>query len=71
MQDKADYIVAKVLEILDRDNDGRISAEELESAGLNALPNFDGAEGHHYDVESGELHLLENKLITLLTHLCS
>lgn len=37
---------------------------EFEAAGLAALPNFDelGAEGHHYDVESGAyqpwLHLL-------------
>lgn len=36
--------------------DGRIAVEELEKVGLDGLPNFDdlGAEGHHYDVESGE-----------------
>lgn len=32
-----------------------ITPEELEKVGLAGLPNFDGlgAEGHHYDVESG------------------
>jgi hypothetical protein len=35
--------------------DGVIQAEELEQIGLSGLPNFEelGAEGHHYDVESG------------------
>ena len=45
-----------MLQRLDLDGDGRITAEELEKVGLDGLPNFDGlgAEGHHYDVESGE-----------------
>ena len=44
------------MRIMDRDRDGKISAKEFESKGVKALPNFDdiGAEGHHYDVESGE-----------------
>jgi len=35
--------------------DGIIQPEELEKIGLSGLPNFEelGAEGHHYDVESG------------------
>jgi nucleobindin len=54
-QAKADAIVNKLLEIIDRNKDGSISPEELETVGLDALPNFEelGAEGHHYDVESG------------------
>jgi hypothetical protein len=37
--------------------DGVIQPEELEQIGLSGLPNFEelGAEGHHYDVESGLL----------------
>lgn len=44
------------MRIMDRDRDGKISAKEFESKGVKALPSFDdmGAEGHHYDVESGE-----------------
>jgi hypothetical protein len=50
------------------DGDGRITAEELEKVGLDGLPNFDGlgAEGHHYDVESGESIL--PSVQTLLDH---
>ncbi|KAJ3516254.1 hypothetical protein NLJ89_g1235 [Agrocybe chaxingu] len=53
-QKKADHIVKSVLERLDLNGDGVVSAEELEKVGLGGLPNFDGlgAEGHHYDVES-------------------
>jgi len=51
-QEKANHIVKVVLERLDLDGDGRITAEELEKVGLDGLPNFDGLEGHHYDVES-------------------
>jgi len=53
-QEKANHIVKVVLERLDLDGDGRITAEELEKVGLDGLPNFEGlgAEGHHYDVES-------------------
>lgn len=50
---KADYIVTNVLAIIDKDRDGKISLAELDHVGLDALPNFDNAEGHHYDVESG------------------
>ena len=55
-QQKADLIVNTVLERLDKDKDGKVSPEEFEASGLSGLPNFDslGAEGHHYDVESGE-----------------
>ena len=55
-QKKADHIVDTVLQRLDLDRDGRVSPEELETVGLDGLPNFHnlGAEGHHYDVESGE-----------------
>lgn len=40
---------------MDKDEDGFVSLEEFEAAGIAALPNFDdlGAHGHHYDVESG------------------
>ncbi|KAF8346869.1 precursor to secretory protein Ssp120 [Amanita rubescens] len=51
---KGDIIVQEVLKIFDLNNDGKISPGELETVGLDKLPNFDnlGAEGHHYDVES-------------------
>ncbi|KAK7063884.1 precursor to secretory protein Ssp120 [Favolaschia claudopus] len=51
---KADHISSTVLNLLDKNRDGRISPEEFEAVGLEGLPNFDdlGAEGHHYDVES-------------------
>ena len=54
-QKKAETIVNTVLDLVDKDKDGRISLEEFKSVGLDGLPNFDelGAEGHHYDVESG------------------
>jgi hypothetical protein len=44
-----------VLNLVDKNKDGRISLEEFKAVGLDGLPNFDelGAEGHHYDVESG------------------
>ncbi|KAH8835069.1 precursor to secretory protein Ssp120 [Flagelloscypha sp. PMI_526] len=53
-QKKADYIVSEILKRLDGNGDGRVSPEELETIGLDGLPNFNdlGAEGHHYDVES-------------------
>lgn len=45
---------------MDKDQDGKISPEEFEKVGVKGLPNFDdmGAEGHHYDVESGTFILL-------------
>jgi nucleobindin len=54
-QQKAKLIVDTVFEALDKDKDGKIALEEFEAAGLDALPSFEnlGAEGHHYDVESG------------------
>ena len=57
-QQKADHIVNTVLERLDTDKDGKVSPEEFEASGLSGLPNFDslGAEGHHYDVESGAFY---------------
>ena len=52
---KAEHIVGTVLGIMDKNKDGKISMEEFLERGLKALPNFEdlGAEGHHYDVESG------------------
>lgn len=40
---------------LDKNGDDTITLDELEAVGLDGLPSFDelGAEGHHYDVESG------------------
>ena len=54
-QQKAKLIVDTVFEALDKNKDGKIALEEFEAAGLDALPSFEnlGAEGHHYDVESG------------------
>lgn len=44
------------MDLLDLNRDGKISPEELEQVGLDGLPNFSalGADGHHYDVESGK-----------------
>jgi nucleobindin len=49
--------VETVLRNVDKNGDGKITPQELEQAGLNSLPNFNelGAEGHHYDIESGQL----------------
>ena len=57
-QAKADTIVRTVLQNVDKNRDGKITPQELEEAGLNSLPNFKelGAEGHHYDIESGQFH---------------
>ncbi|KZV67601.1 hypothetical protein PENSPDRAFT_583690 [Peniophora sp. CONT] len=51
---KTKAIVDTVMRTMDKDEDGVISLEEFEAAGIEALPNFDdlGAHGHHYDVES-------------------
>ncbi|KAJ7610903.1 precursor to secretory protein Ssp120 [Roridomyces roridus] len=53
-QKKADHISGTVLNLLDKNKDGKVSPEEFEAVGLDGLPNFDnmGAEGHHYDIES-------------------
>jgi len=53
--------VNAVLQILDKNHDGYVDVLELEKVGVGALPSFEhmGAEGHHYDVESGTFeHLL-------------
>jgi hypothetical protein len=54
-QKKATYISDSVLSLMDKDKDGKVSPEEFEAAGFDGLPTFEGlgAEGHHYDVESG------------------
>ena len=66
-QKKADMIVSTVLGLLDLDKDGKVSPEELEKVGLDGLPNFDnvGAEGHHYDVESGAHNILHFALLVI------
>jgi len=66
-QQKAEQIVKAVLQRLDLNGDGFVTPEELERVGLDGLPNFDGlgAEGHHYDVESG----LHSPLIFLFNFL--
>ncbi|EPQ60110.1 precursor to secretory protein Ssp120 [Gloeophyllum trabeum ATCC 11539] len=53
-QKKADTIANTVLDLLDKNKDGKVTPEEFEAVGLDGLPNFEelGAEGHHYDVES-------------------
>ncbi|KAJ7597295.1 hypothetical protein C8J56DRAFT_919698 [Mycena floridula] len=53
-QKKAEHIVAAVLRGIDSNKDGKISPEELEAAGMDALPSFEhmGADGHHFDEES-------------------
>lgn len=59
-QKKADHIVNTVLSLLDKDGDGKITMEEFKVVGLDGLPNFEdlGAEGHHYDIESGQLEVV-------------
>jgi hypothetical protein len=54
-QKKADHIAQTILDLMDKDKDGKITLAEFEKFGYQGLPNFDdmGAEGHHYDVESG------------------
>jgi nucleobindin len=58
-QEKADHITKTILNLMDKDGDGIVSLEEFEQVGYMGLPNFDdmGAEGHHYDVESGTFTL--------------
>jgi hypothetical protein len=60
-----------VLEKLDLNKDGLVSPEELEKIGLDGLPNFEdlGAEGHHYDVESGAFPLFYCICYNLRIHL--
>jgi hypothetical protein len=60
-----------VLDLVDKDKDGRISLEEFKTVGLDGLPNFDelGAEGHHYDVESGVYRFAVSPFHTLKTFL--
>ena len=70
-QQKAKLVVDTVFEAIDKDKDGKITLEEFEAAGLDALPSFEnlGAEGHHYDVESGAY--LTCLLLTLFPYNCS
>lgn len=51
---RAQNIVSKVLEALDKNQDGRISLEEFLAGGTEGLPSFEGYKdlGHHYDEES-------------------
>ncbi|KAG8844343.1 hypothetical protein FRB96_003067 [Tulasnella sp. 330] len=51
---KAQAIVAEILRIMDKNGDGVVTAAEFREVGLEGLPDFSaqGAEGHHYDVES-------------------
>lgn len=69
-QKKADHIVDTVLNLMDKDNDGKINLAELKAVGLDGLPNFEdlGAEGHHYDVESGAYTIYS--LCGYLAHFC-
>lgn len=48
--------MADVLKVFDSNKDGKVTLQELQEVGLDALPSFShmGVEGHHYDVESGE-----------------
>ena len=68
-QRKAKLVVDTVFEAIDKDKDGKITLEEFEAVGLDALPSFEnlGAEGHHYDVESGAYPT--SLLLTLSLHL--
>lgn len=52
---KAKQIVDAVLKKMDIDHDGLVSEDEFLAVGLDGLPDFSslGAEGHHYDTESG------------------
>ena len=54
-KEKADRVTIGMLLTFDLNKDGVITLNELEEVGLDRMPNFDniGAEGHHYDVESG------------------
>lgn len=52
---KAKLIVDSVLKNMDKNGDGAISLTEFREVGLDGLPDYSslGAEGHHYDEESG------------------
>jgi hypothetical protein len=43
---------------MDKNNNGLIEQSEFEAAGWDGLQSFKelGADGHHYDVESGEFY---------------
>ena len=57
-QKKADHIAQTILDLMDKDKDGKITLAEFTKFGYKGLPSFDdmGAEGHHYDVESGTFY---------------
>lgn len=52
--EKAKVVSDKVLEVMDMNRDGKISADEFIAAGTAGLPSFEGFKdlGHHYDEES-------------------
>ncbi|ODN80739.1 hypothetical protein, variant [Cryptococcus amylolentus CBS 6039] len=54
VDERAKNIVRRVLEALDKDEDGKISLLEFMLGGTGGLPSFDGYKdlGHHYDEES-------------------
>lgn len=60
---KAKQVADAVLAAMDANGDGFITMEEFLAKGLDALPDFSslGAEGHHYDVESGESFTVDSK----------
>lgn len=53
---------------MDKNKDGKITMEEFVASGDSALPNFEalGAEGHHYDVESGTSSNLSSYVVMFL-----
>jgi len=69
-QAKADKIVDAVLKKMDRNGNGLIEMSEFEAAGWEGLQSFKelGAEGHHYDVESGRLVVLQ---VVAISHFLS
>ena len=59
-----------ILKAMDKDGNGKVTQKEFEAVGLAGLPNFDelGAEGHHYDVESGMF--LSHRISSFNSQLC-
>jgi hypothetical protein len=67
-QKKADYIAQTILDLMDKDKDGKITLAEFTKFGYKGLPSFDniGAEGHHYDVESGTFYSYKPFVLSLI-----